>query len=144
MTTPMPLTEVTSWLGGGIAIDEELFAVVGEWSIDELDAELRVAYATISRWLGEHAVAARGLLADSPALAAAERVAIPRDWVERLASFRASTSRRHDLESVLRDRIARDEVAGQQLSDVSDGPLLRHLTHTGVDLELALRQLVDR
>lgn len=139
---PMTLDEVTTWLGASIAVDERLFAIVGEWSTDEADAAVRVTFATVSRWLGEHAVEARGLLADSPALAAVDRVALPEAWADRLNRLAgAGTDRASVLAEVLRDRVARDAEVVAGLRAVADGALIRHLARTRLDHDRALSAL---
>lgn len=137
MTEPVTLDEVATWLAGSVAIDEELFAVIGGWSTDEPSAAERIVFATTSRWFGGHAIEARSLLPDSPALAALERIEVPVDWAERLSDLPSAPDRIAALASILADRRARDHEFGGRLTPVADAPLRRHLARTALDLEAA-------
>ncbi len=143
MTERLLLDELTTWMAESVAIDEALFALLGAWSIDEPVATHRLAFATVSRWLGEHAMAMRGLLPDSPALAAGDRVAVPGEWVERLREVSPSTDRRTHCASLARARVDRDDLVRDRLDPAADGALMRHLTHSRVDL-VAWQGTIDR
>ena len=135
MTERLLLDELTTWMAESVAIDGALFAMLGEWSLDEPVAARRVVFATVSRWLGEHAVAMRGLLPDSPALAAADRVALPADWVERISQGSSPTDRDVTFRSLARARLDRDDLVHDRIDPAADGPLLRHLAHSRLDLQ---------
>ncbi len=135
MTEHLLLEELTTWMAESVAIDEALFATLGEWSIDEPVATRRVVFAMVSRWLGEHAVTMRGLLPDSPALAAADRVALPADWVERIRRGSSPTDRDATFRSLARARLDRDDLVHDRIDPAADGALLRHLAHSRFDLE---------
>jgi hypothetical protein len=134
MNERLLLDELATWMAESVAIDEALFAMLGEWSIDEPVDTRRVEFAMISRWLGEHAVTMRGLLPDSPALAAADRVALPPDWVERIRQGSSPTDRDVTSRSLARARLDRDDLVLDRIDPAADGPLMRHLAQSRLDL----------
>jgi hypothetical protein len=137
MTDQLTLDELTTWMAQSVGLDEALFAMIGEWSVDEPVTAHRVVYATVSRWFGEHAVAMRSLLPDSPSLAAPDRVVLPGDWAERLGESSPPGDRRASFQRIVSDRLDRDERVRKRLDPLADGPLLRHLAHTRLDLQAA-------
>jgi hypothetical protein len=144
MTERLLLDELTTWMAESVAIDEALFTMLGEWSIDEPVAMRRVAFAMVSRWLGEHAVTMRGLLPDSPALAATDRVALPADWVERIGQGSSPTDRDVKFGSLARARLDRDDLVRDRIDPAADGPLMCHLAHSRLDLQAWQRVLDQR
>lgn len=132
----MNVIDLADALGERAAIDEALFLKFNEWADASENPARTVAFNTIARWLGEHADAAVGLLPDSPALSAQDKVVLPDHWDKLIAESTNSAAA-----AIIDRRLAFDAELLAQLGAVSDSPVIRHLAHTRLDLEFAANKL---
>ncbi len=123
---------------------ETLFADVGAWVRDSADPSVAVALATVSRRLGEQAVAWRALVPESVLLADARAAAhaaaaagsvwgaagVPRPGA-------GDAERVRLLRSVLADLGAHAAALAVRLSPVADGAAARQASVLAVDLAAA-------
>ena len=89
------LHELTDVLGRYVWLSRRLAVELGAWGADEAEAPVAVYLHTLARRCSDHGASWEALLADSPALEAAERVRPPSvGWDEMFRAESAGTAER--------------------------------------------------
>ncbi len=121
----MTIHELTDALGRYVWLARCLAAALDDWDVDEEDAAVVVYLHTLARRCEDHGACWEALLADSPALGAAERVRPPSPgWEDVFRAESAGTSERLValLHVVLPRLLASLEDFAGRLGPVAEAP----------------------
>ncbi|MCY3925100.1 MAG: hypothetical protein OXG52_06270 [bacterium] len=147
----MMIEDLTDAVAGYVWLQRSLAAALHSWRAREPDAEAAVFLHSTARTCEQHAAGWEALLADSPALAAPERVRPPSEpGADGLTPGAAgdAAGRLANLTNVVLPRLlASFEQFGARLSDVAEAPEKRFCAIVVGDLRAALergRLLADR
>ena len=139
----MMIEELTDSVGRYLWLQRRLAAALETWRAGETDAAVAVYAHGLARRCAQHGAGWEGLLADSPALDAADRVQAPSAGWDGLFEGDAGGTQEHLvtlLHVALPRLVASLERFGTQLDDVAEAAEKRFCCIVVRDLQAALAQ----